>query len=141
MEKNIYCLIKNFIFLSLILFASCREDIVPPNNPAGNVNEPVQYYSNSSYTFIINADKISRSVKDFLTLHSTSVRLYTSILDISSGSVQIFLLDSHNHAWYSNTFDSETQNKFVDLSGYDPSLIQIKMNNFTGKLKIQLFSL
>ncbi len=141
MKKACYSLIKFFMFLFIVLVMSCREDIVPPNNPAGNINEPVQTHTNNSYTFIINADNISRSVINYLSLHTTTMRIYTSVLDISSGSVQIFLLDSFNNTWYSRTIASETQNSSEELSGNNPRQIQIKMNNFTGKLKVQLFSL
>ncbi len=140
--KNInYYFFNCFIFFALIFFASCREEIVSPNNPAGNVNEPVQYHSNTSYTFIINADDISKSVNNFPSFNTTNIRLYTSVLDITSGSVQVFLLDSYNHAWYSRTFASETKNSAIDFSGNFANLIQIKMSHFTGKLKVQLISL
>ena len=140
MKKNNYYLFC-FIFLAVLFINSCREEIVSPNNPAGNVNEPVQYHSNTSYTFIINADKISKSVNNFTSFSTTNVRLYTSVVDITSGSVQVFLLDSYNHAWYSRTFASETKNSAIDFSGNQANLIQIKMNNFTGKLKVQLITL
>ena len=141
MKKICYHLIYVFILFSLILFGSCREDIVPPNNPAGNINEPVQTRTNNSYTFVINANNISKSVSNYLSLYSTNMRLYTSVLDISSGSVQIFLLNSYNYAWYSRTIATEIQDNYVELTGNYPNQIQIKMNNFTGKLKVQLISL
>ena len=105
------------------------------------MNEPVQYHSNTSYTFIINADDISKNVNNFPSFSTTNIRLYTSVIDITSGSVQIFLMDSFNHAWYSRTFASEIKNSAIDFSGNTANLIQIKMNHFTGKLKVQLVSL
>ncbi len=141
MKNKCYSLIKSFLLLSIILLASCREEIIPPNNPAGNINEPVQSRTNTSYTFTINANNISRSVNNYLSLQSTTFRLYATVLDISSGSVQIYLLDSFNNTWYSRTLVTETKNSSEELSGINLRQIQIKMNNFTGKLRIQLYSL
>ncbi len=138
-------LVKNIILSIFLIFvsilSSCRENIIPPGNAVTNINEPVQFRTRTSYTFLINADNVSESIKDFPSLNSTYIRLFTSMLDVSSGSVQIILSDVNNQIWYSDSFDRDVKNHSIELRGGSPDLIQIRMSNFTGKLKIQLTSL
>ncbi|MEO8398470.1 MAG: hypothetical protein ABI550_01505 [Ignavibacteriaceae bacterium] len=135
-EKNIKFL---FLIFALVLL-SCREEVVAPDNPAGNINEPVQYSTRNSYTFLINADKISEKVSNFPNLNSTAIRLFITIQDISSGSVLVSLSNKDNQVWYADTYGADIDNHRIELLGNSPEIISIRMINFTGKLKVQLTS-
>ena len=63
--KKSYLIIITGLLLILIFIPSCREDIIAPGNAAGNINQPVRLKSGLSYTFLINAENISTSFRDF----------------------------------------------------------------------------
>src|SRR3970040_811747 len=88
-----------------VLLISCRQEIVPPDNPAGNINEPVYTRTNFSYSFAINANRITRTVIDNTYLNTTSSRIYLVISDHSSGSVEIKVQNDNNFVLYSSVFD------------------------------------
>ena len=131
---------KLFIqILSLsVLLISCRQEIVPPDNPAGNINEPVYTRTNFSYSFTINANRITTMVIDNTYLNTTSSRIYLVISDHSSGSVEIKVQNDNNFVLYSSVFDNDTDGIFRELDGYQPNIITLNFIDFTGKFKFTL---
>jgi hypothetical protein len=126
------------IFFFSILFISCRQDVVPPDNPAGNINEPQLTRTNFSYTFTINAERITRTVNDNTNLNTIKSRFYAVINDYSSGSVEIILKESDNNVIYSVMFSGNTGGTFKELEGFEPAIITISFVNFTGKFRVSL---
>ena len=51
--------IKIFLYSLLLIFFSCREEIISPDNPTGNINEPFLTRTGNSYIFSINASNIT----------------------------------------------------------------------------------
>ena len=121
-----------------VLLISCRQEIVPPDNPAGNINEPVYTRTNFSYSFAINANRINRTVIDNTYLNTTSSRIYLVISDHSSGSVEIKVQNDNNFVLYSSVFDNDTDGIFRELDGYQPNIITMNFIDFTGKFKFTL---
>jgi len=121
-----------------VLLISCRQEIVPPDNPAGNINEPVYTRTNFSYSFAINANRITRTVIDNTYLNTTSSRIYLVISDHSSGSVEIKVQNDNNFVLYSSVFDNDTDGIFRELDGYQPNIITMNFIDFTGKFKFTL---
>jgi hypothetical protein len=121
-----------------VLLISCRQEIVPPDNPAGNINEPVYTRTNFSYSFAINASRITRTVIDNTYLNTTSSRIYLVISDHSSGSVEIKVQNDNNFVLYSSVFDNDTDGIFRELDGYQPNIITLNFIDFTGKFKFTL---
>lgn len=126
------------ILLIALTFASCRQDIVPPDNPAGNINEPFFSRTNFSYTFTINADRITRKVVDYTNLNSTRSRFFLVIDDHSSGSVEIEIHDDENYIIYTSLFETGTSGVFREIEGYEPDFITLNFIDFTGKFRITL---
>ena len=121
-----------------VLLISCRQEIVPPDNPAGNINEPVYTRTNFSYSFTINANRITTMVIDNTYLNTTRSRIYLVISDHSSGSVEIKVQNDNNFVLYSSVFDNDTDGIFRELDGYQPNIITMNFIDFTGKFKFTL---
>jgi len=126
------------LFSMLVLFISCRQEIVPPDNPAGNINEPQFSRTNFSYTFSINANRITETVVNNTYLNTFKSRIHTVISDHSSGSVEIIVQVNQNNILYSAVFDNDTNNTSTEIEGQQPRVIIFNFNNFTGKFKVTL---
>ena len=140
---NIKNINKNILLFLLLLaiVAGCREEIISPDNPVSNVNEPVETRTNNSYTFIINADNISFNRIDHLDLSSMNTRVYFNLADYSSGSVEISLFNQNNSIVYKEKISGNLTGSYFELKGQQPVTIIITCADFSGKLKIQLTSL
>jgi len=125
----------------LFIINSCREEIIPPDNPAGNINQPVQSTSGNSYTFIINADRISNSITDHFSIFSVKSRLFFSLNSYVSGAVQISVFNDQNDLFFQETLNQNITGVSVDFEGKIPNSIVLAFYNFTGKLKVQLTKL
>ena len=130
--KFILQILVSFLFL----FISCRQEIVPPDNPAGNINEPHLTRTKFSYTFSINANKITETVKDNTFLNTFRSRIYAVINGYSSGSVEIIIQTDQDNILYSEVFDDDTNGTFTEIEGNQPKVIIFKFNDFTGKFKV-----
>lgn len=123
---------------TLLCCISCREDIVPPDNFAGNVNEPLEKNNYNSYTFLIDASMVNVDYSkrpDFTTYAS---RIIITITDYSSGSIRIKVKDSQSVNRFSYLGNNEEEFYTELLNGFIPYSIEFTANNFTGKVKIQL---
>ena len=132
---NYFCLL---ITILLLLFVSCRENIITPDNFSDNINEPILISEPNSYTFFINAENITIDVVNNALFSSTMSRITISIVNYSSGSVNVRVIDPQSISRF-NYFGSDDENLFTEtLNGYVPQSVGIKTINFSGKLKIQL---
>ena len=134
----IFTKIKLLLFILSFVFVSCREEIVPPNNIAVNINEPIQTRTGNSYIFSINADKITATITDNTLLDTFKSRIYSVLADYSSGYVELKVKTSRNNVLYSKVFDNDTRGTLENIEGSQPDIIVINFQNFTGKLKITL---
>ena len=92
----------------------------------------------NSYTFFINAENITIDVVNNALFSSTMSRITISIVNYSSGSVNVRVIDPQSISRF-NYFGSDDENLFTEtLNGYVPQSVGIKTINFSGKLKIQL---
>ena len=130
--------IKIFLFFTLFLFFSCREEIIPPGNPAGNINEPLLTRTYNSYIFSINADNITASISDNTFLETFKANIYSIIADYSSGYVRVQVKSNSNSVLYSKTFENNTSGTLENITGSRPQIIAIEFQNFTGKFQVTL---
>jgi len=130
--------IKIFLFFILLLFISCREEIIPPGNPIGNINEPLLTRTNNSYIFSINANNITASINDNTFLNTVKANIYSIIADYSSGYVQVQVKTGSNSVLYSEKFDANTRGVLGNIYGSQPQVIAIEFRNFTGKFQVTL---
>ena len=132
---NYFCLL---ITILLLLFVSCRENIIAPDNFASNINEPILISEPNSYTFFINAENITIDVVNDALFSSTMSRITISIVNYSSGSVNVRVIDPQSISRF-NYFGSNDESLFTEaLNGYVPQSVRIKTFGFSGKLKVQL---
>lgn len=128
------------VLLYAALLSSCREDVVAPGNPAGNINQPIRLKSNSSYTFIINADNISTTLLDYSGISSRHSKLFLVLDDYKQGRASFNITEYSNQLVYQRQLSENLDQMTVSLEGSTPDIINIRFTSFTGKLKIQLFT-
>lgn len=128
------------LLISMVLLPSCREEVIAPGNPAGNVNQPVRLRSGSSYTFIINAVNISATVNDYSGVYSTHSQLVITLEDYLQGRVNFNIYDYSNRLVYQKLLADNITPLSTSLDGITPDIVNISFINFTGKLKIHVFS-
>ncbi len=127
-----------FVITILLLFLSCREDILPPDNLATNVNEPILQNESNSYSFVINAQNISIEVVNNTNFSSNTSRISITIIDYSSGYVRVKIVDKQTNNRFSY-FGNDEEDYFTEsLNGYVPGSVGITAVDFSGKLKIEL---
>jgi hypothetical protein len=127
-----------FVITILLLFLSCREDILPPDNLATNVNEPILQNESNSYSFVINAQNISIDVVNNTNFSANTSRISITIIDYSSGYVRVKIVDKQTNNRFSY-FGNDDEDYFTEsLNGYVPGSVGIKAVDFSGKLKIEL---
>ncbi|HEY7751426.1 MAG TPA: hypothetical protein VH917_03970 [Ignavibacteriaceae bacterium] len=126
------------LLILILLFASCREEIIAPGNFAGNINEPIQLNNRNSFTFLINADNFSMNTSVPASFNTSASRISITLLDRESGFVFVGVRDSENAERYRHTISSDTNNFTEVIDGFIPKTIQIRTQTLSGKLKIQL---
>ena len=133
--------IKYFSILSIFVIfflSSCREEIIPPDNPDGNINEPALFSSNSLYIFSINAINISTDFEDNIPFNAIKTRLYLLLEDHTSGFVEIAIRSYQEETLYSRVLNQNSEGSSLNVEGSNQENILLKFVNFTGKLKVQL---
>ena len=127
-----------FIFSLIILLISCREDIIHPDEIAGNVNEPVQVNSRNSYTLVINAKNLSINISAFASFNTTLARISVTLIDHESGNVNVSVRDFNDVERFRYFVNNEVNLYTEVINGYLPNTINIQLQELTGKLKVQL---
>ena len=117
---------------------SCREDIIHPDEFAGNVNEPVQLKSRNSYTFIINAKDLSMNISALTSFNTTLARISVTLIDHEAGYVNISVKDFNNIERFRYFVDEDVSLFTEVIDGYLPNTIDIRMQELSGKLRVQL---
>jgi hypothetical protein len=139
-SKRISAFVYIFFLLNLPLLNSCREDIVDPNNKGGNVNEPVSFNVPNSYTFIINANDVTRYVVDTASFQDSKTNLFVTLSNYKAGYVEIFVSNNRGISLYAKRFNTNQSNLMNELVGYVPYKVAINFYNFSGQLKVELIS-
>lgn len=132
-----YSVLIIFIIAAFI-FNSCREEVISPNNNFGNINEPFKSSSRNSYTFILNAENLSQMVVDYPSMSYSNSWIFVSVLDYTTGSVEVVILTKSREVIYRNKLVEDNNGSYGKVEGIKPEIIEIYLNGFTGKLKFQL---
>jgi len=112
-----------------------------PENIAGNVNEPLEVNHYNSYTFLLDAKKISVDYSRQADFTSLTSRISITISDYSSGSVKFQIRDNQLNSRFSYLGNKNVESYTEVLDGFVPISVELQAANFTGKLKIQLSSI
>ena len=127
-----------YFFVTVILFISCREEIIAPDNFTTTVNEPILINESNSYSFVINAQNISIDVVNNTNFNANTSRVSITIVDYSSGYVSIKIIDKQTNSRFTY-FGNDEEDFFTEsLNGYVPASVGIRTVDFSGKLKIEL---
>ncbi len=130
------------ILLPVLVFAftfiRCREDINSISFSSSEINEPVKITSRNNYIFIINAKDLTNEITDYSELGSNRTRVFVSVEDYKSGFIRILISNPDKRIVYSNVFSGNDSGNIRTINGDVPESIQMKFENFSAKLKIQL---
>ena len=120
-----------------MLSFSCREEIIEPDNIVGNINEPVQITERNSYALLLNARNLTMRISVPLYFSAARTRFNISLIGYESGYTNISVQDISNIERFKYYIAEEVSYHTELLDGYVPTTIDINMENFSGKIKIE----
>jgi hypothetical protein len=126
------------IIVVVVMFAGCREEVIAPNNPAGNINDPIQQRTNNSYTFLINAEDFSYKILVPNTVSGQKYRIVYSLRDYSSGNASVLVLSAAQTVVLSKIIDENADGRILNVDGDSAKQLELNFVNFTGKLSVSL---
>ena len=138
--KNILLNIIPFFFIgfAIIFFTSCREEIIIPNNPVGNFNQPLKNSFSNSYDFLIDAKNLTVGFSDTLEFRPAAYYINIKSENHSSGFSDITVFAEQNQMFFTHRVYSSDVIGYSFGIGKIPKRISITFNNFTGQLRVQL---
>ena len=133
MKKKLSITILVFITLS------CREEVVEPGNFVENINEPVQINERNSYILLLNARELSMSLSVPAYFNSIRTRFNATLIDYESGYVSVTVQDYDERERFRYFLAEDISYHSDVLDGYVLKTINIRTENFSGKLKIEFY--
>jgi hypothetical protein len=131
-------MIKLFLIISLIILTGCREEILEPYNPAGNVNQPYQEKKLNYFNLVMTASNLTYEFDSDLNFNSSDSRILVSVIDRQSGTVTINVLNDNRNLIYIASIETEVPNLIDRIQGNIPNKVKVIFKNFSGKVRIQL---
>lgn len=131
-------MIKLFIITSLIILLGCREEILEPYNPAGNVNQPYQEKKLNYFNLVITASNLTYEINSDLNFNSSDSKILVSVIDRQSGTVTINVLNDKRNLIYIASIETEVPGLVDRIQGNIPNKVKIIFKDFSGKVRIQL---
>jgi|GEM_PF-940661 len=138
-----FCIVNNqsvkIILIPLIFFSlsGCREGIIEPDNLVGNVNQPVQLFDRNSYTLLLDAKNLEMNLSVPMYFSSTRTRFNVTLNSYESGFTTVSVQDYSRIERFRYFISDDVSYHTELLDGYIPNTINISMQNFTGKIKIE----
>jgi len=126
-----------FLIILQFTLQACRENVLTINS-VGNINEPVKSKSPESYTFEINASKITFNETDDTQLNITSADVFVSVKDYSSGIVSVTIIGDNKLNLYSASLTENGNAQTVQIRNHVPEKVRVEFRNFSGKFKIRV---
>lgn len=127
-----------FQIIIIFFFAGCREEILAPDNYAGNINEPIQDNKTNYYGLIINAKELTSNITAVTNFNYHTTKTLVTISDLEGGSITFTIRDKQGVSLYRFSVNSEVKNDFRKITSDIPGKVEISFNNFTGKMKFSL---
>ncbi|GMU95686.1 MAG: hypothetical protein AMXMBFR50_12020 [Ignavibacterium album] len=129
---------KYFILMiMLISIPACREEILEPYNPAGNVNQPIQEKKLNYLNLVMTTSNLTYEFETGVEFNSSDTKIFISIVDCEKGKITINVI-SGNNLIFVTSIETETINIVEKIRGKIPDKIRVSCNNFSGKLLLQL---
>ncbi|PJA97991.1 MAG: hypothetical protein CO128_09535 [Ignavibacteriales bacterium CG_4_9_14_3_um_filter_30_11] len=141
MFKKHYIFLLTFrvlIILFIVNVYSCRENIITNGSSIGNINEPVKSKNPESYSFEINASKITFNETDETQLNITNADIQISVTGYSSGIVSVTIIGDNLLDLYTNTFTNNGSSPPAKITNHIPEKVKVELLNFSGKFKIRI---
>lgn len=131
-------MIKLFLIITLIILSGCREEILEPYNPAGNINQPYQEKKLNYFNLVMTALNLTYEIDSDLNFNSSDSRILVSVIDRQSGKVTINVLNDSKNLIYVASIETEVPGLVDRIQGNIPNKVKIIFKDFSGKVKIQL---
>lgn len=131
-------MIKLFLIITLIILSGCREEILEPYNPAGNINQPYQEKKLNYFNLVMTALNLTYEIDSDLNFNSSDSRILVSVIDRQSGTVTINVLNDSKNLIYVASIETEVPGLVNRIQGSIPNKVKIIFKDFSGKVKIQL---
>lgn len=131
-------MIKLFLIITLIILSGCREEILEPYNPAGNINQPYQEKKLNYFNLVMTASNLTYEIDSDLNFNSSDSRILVSVIDRQSGTVTINVLNDSKNLIYVASIETEVPGLVDRIQGNIPNKVKIIFKDFSGKVKIQL---
>lgn len=131
-------MIKLFIIISLIILSGCREEILEPYNPAGNVNQPYQEKKLNYFNLVMTASNLTYEIDSDLNFNSSDSRILVSVIDRQSGTLTINVLNDKRNLIFIASIETEVPGLIDRIQGNIPNKVKIIFKDFSGKVRIQL---
>jgi len=131
--------LKKFSIIIILIFISfsCREEVIEPGNFVENINEPVQINERNSYILLLNARELSMNLSVPAYFNSIRTRFNVTLIDYESGYVSITVQDYSERERFRYFLAEDVSYHSDVLDGYVLKTINIRTENFSGKLKIE----
>lgn len=126
------------LIITVSIFSSCREEILEPYNPAGNVNQPYQEKKLNYFNLVMTASNLSYEFESDLNFNSSDSRILVSVIDRQSGTVTINVLNDDRNLIYIASIQTEVPDLVDRIQGNIPKKIKIICTGFSGKIRVQL---
>lgn len=127
-----------FIVFLLIFSTGCREEILDPYNPAGNINQPYQELNLNYLNLVLTADRFSQEFDLNVNFNTSDVRILISVLDRKEGNIQVNVLNENKYLIFTASIETELANLVERIIGNVPTSVKIKCSDFTGKFRLQM---
>jgi hypothetical protein len=125
-----------FLVVSIIIL-SCREEIIPPDNFVGRINDPVQLSERNSYILLLNANNFTMDLKVPIYFNSIKTRFNATLIEYQSGYARISVQDFNTTEKFRFFIAEDVAYHTELLDGFVPTTLFIHTENFSGKLKIE----
>ena len=130
---------KSLIIILVFITLSCREEVIEPGNFVENINEPVQINERNSYTLLLNARELTMSLSVPAYFNSIRTRFNVTLIDYESGYVSVTVQDYDERERFRYFLAEDITYHSDVLDGYVLKTINIRTENFSGKLKIEFY--
>lgn len=130
---------KVFILsIIVLLVTSCREEILEPYNPAGNINQPFQEKKLNYFNIVMTASNLTYEFETDLNFNSSESRIQISVVDREKGNVTVNVLNVNRNLIYVASIETESADLVDRIYGNIPDKVKISFKDFSGKLRVQL---
>lgn len=129
---------RYFLIIICMFLISCREEILEPFNPAGNINQPFQENKLNYFNIVMTASNLTYEFEVDLNFNSSDSRIFISVVDRQKGNVTVNVLSENKNLIYVASIETEIPYLIDRIRGNVPNKVKISCSDFSGKIRVQL---